>query len=321
MVVSSEQVVFRSLVLSCDFELYFSSDSHHAIVSTSQTPPDFIFVDLSAVSNYTDSFLSALRKASPKSKLILLCTMIQEPLAMRLCASRSGMSSADEYVIFPSGFEDWVEEYRCSLSAPNTPPESSAVIQHLNKLVVQDDLTGLKNRRYLRQFLRQILDCAQKDKFNITLLLFDIDNFKQYNDRYGHPIGDEVLQQVGRLIRQSCRTHDVVARVGGDEFAVVFWDLPSTHKEDGVADERRKLISEHPHETVFMAQRFRRQLSMASFPMLGASGQGQLTISGGLASFPKDGLGEQQLFRMADQAMLHAKQSGKNRIHIVGTPV
>jgi diguanylate cyclase (GGDEF)-like protein len=322
MILSSEQSSFRPLASVCGFELSFPDDSHHAIVLAAQTPLDFMFIHLGSVAGSLESFLSALRKANPKARLILLCTMVQEPLAMRLSISRDGSLPADEYVIFPSGLNDWIEEH-CDARAKvqSAMDASSWSFANLEKLVVEDDLTGLKNRRYLRQFLKQILGYAQTQRFHVTLLLFDIDNFKHYNDQYGHPIGDEVLQQVGKMIKNSCRAHDVVARVGGDEFAVVFWDLPATpHESDGACEERRKRLSEHPRETVFMAQRFRRQLSMANLSILGPSGKGQLTISGGLASFPKDGKDERQLFAMADQAMLHAKCSGKNRIHIVGSP-
>lgn len=319
MIISSEQFPFQPLVSVCGFELVFSKDSHEAIVMAAQGQPDYIFIQVNKMPVNPESFLTALRKASPGAALVLLCAMVEEPRAMRLVHAQQE-AYADEYVIFPSGLDVWIHDH-CGLQAIQHPITNSspASLEHLEKLAVEDDLTGLKNRRYLRQFLKQILQYAEKEKLNVTLLLFDIDNFKLYNDQYGHPVGDEVLRQVGKMIKSSCRTHDVVARVGGDEFAVVFWDLPLPIQEGGTAEERRKLVSEHPRETIFMAQRFRRQLSMAKLSVLGASGKGHLTISGGLASFPKDGKDEQELFLLADQAMLHAKRSGKNRIHIVGT--
>ena len=190
--------------------------------------------------------------------------------------------------------------------------------KQLERLATEDDLTHLKNRRYIRQFLTQILEYARTDNFHVTLLLFDIDNFKHYNDQYGHAVGDAVLYQVGQMMKRCCRSHDVVARVGGDEFAVVFWDLPSEVTHTDIEPERRKSLSEHPKETVFMSERFRLQLSKTQLSCLGACGKGHLTISGGLASFPKDGWDMKQLFEQADRAMLQAKRSGKNRIHIVG---
>lgn len=316
MVISSEQFFFQPLADRCDFELVFSDDSHQAVVLAAQTHFDFIFISTHTAISSLDPLLAALHTADQNSKLYLVCRMPEEPKAMHLLQQ----GRVDEYIIYPFGLNLWVEEY-CKAHAQtetlSSSPEKS--VELLEKLVVLDDLTGLKNRRYLTQFLKQIIGHADKEKFNVTLLLFDIDNFKSYNDQYGHPIGDEVLRQVGELIKHSCRAHDVVARVGGDEFAVVFWDLPTALKDNITVEERRKQISEHPRETIFMAQRFRRQLSMANLSVLGSAGKGHLTISGGLASFPKDGKDERQLFMMADQAMLYAKRSGKNRIHIVGS--
>ncbi|MDT8304206.1 MAG: GGDEF domain-containing protein, partial [Sedimentisphaerales bacterium] len=190
------------------------------------------------------------------------------------------------------------------------------------KLATEDDLTGLKNRRYIREFSRQIIEHAIKENGRVTLLIFDIDNFKHYNDVYGHSVGDEVLKQAAVLMQRCCRSHDVVGRIGGDEFAVIFWDDPQS-KPAGAPDERRFARADHPTEAVFIAKRFVRELENSELtPLagLGPEGKGVLTISGGLASFPRDGSTIQELFQQADTALLEAKRSGKNRIHLVGKP-
>ena len=214
-------------------------------------------------------------------------------------------------------------------------------------MATEDDLTGLKNRRYIWEFSRQIIEHAAKVSGRVTLLVFDIDNFKHYNDLYGHSAGDEVLKQAAVLIRRCCREHDVVGRIGGDEFAVVFWDDPQ-RKARGVprtamvqggpasGAERRSARAEHPKEAIFIAKRFVRELEKAELGpyfvheqvdnmgtqlhLLGPEGKGVLTISGGLASFPRDGSTIQELFQQADKALLEAKHSGKNRIYLVGKP-
>jgi GGDEF domain-containing protein len=153
----------------------------------------------------------------------------------------------------------------------------------------------------------------------VTLLIFDIDNFKHYNDVYGHTAGDEVLKQAAVLMRRCCRGHDVVGRIGGDEFAVVFWDDPQRGplKEEA---ERRSAMADHPGEAIFIAKRFRKGLGKAELHLLGPEGKGVLTISGGLASFPYDGSTTDELFEQADKALLEAKRSGKNKIYLVGSP-
>jgi len=185
-----------------------------------------------------------------------------------------------------------------------------------------DDLTGLKNRRYILEFCRQILKHAQKENGRVTLLIFDIDNFKHYNDVYGHSVGDAILKQAAILMQRCCRAHDVVGRIGGDEFAVVFWDDPQP-KTIGPEDERRSATVEHPKEVpkyIGIAKRFIKELGNADLHLLGPKGEGVLTISGGLASFPRDGSAVQELFQKADKALLEAKRSGKNRIYLVGKP-
>ena len=193
-------------------------------------------------------------------------------------------------------------------------------IKQLEKLATEDELTGLKNRRYIWEFSRQVIEHAGKENGRVTLLIFDIDNFKHYNDVYGHLAGDEVLKQAAVLMRRCCRGHDVVGRIGGDEFAVVFWDRQSTEVRSQKAENRRQTLAEHPKEAIFIAKRFRRELGKAELHLLGPEGKGVLTISGGLASFPRDGPTIQELFQQADKALLEAKRSGKNRIYLVGKP-
>jgi len=208
-------------------------------------------------------------------------------------------------------------------------------IKQLEKLATEDDLTDLKNRRYIWEFSRQMIERAKKDNGRVTLLVFDIDNFKHYNDVYGHLAGDEVLKQAAVLMRRCCRGHDVVGRIGGDEFAVVFWDEPQAKSvgpktsgavtrrlvPDVVSEtERRSAMADHPKEAIFIAERFRRELRRTELHLLGPEGKGLLAISGGLASFPRDGSTVQELFQQADRALLEAKRSGKNRIYLVGKP-
>ena len=90
-----------------------------------------------------------------------------------------------------------------------------------------DEATGLPNRRYLMQALESILAGAEAEKFRVTILLFDLDGFKHFNDTYGHTTGDQILRETSQLFRRHCRQHDIVARYAGDEFVVVFWDADS----------------------------------------------------------------------------------------------
>ena len=191
--------------------------------------------------------------------------------------------------------------------------------KRLQKLAITDELTGLYNARYFRHFLSNILERARTKRFPVTLFLFDIDNFKKYNDSFGHAVGDQILKQTAALIRRCCREHDLVARVGGDEFAVVFWEKegPRQPKEPKAAGTSGRV----PQTPLDILGRFRRLLATEVYSFLGTSGKGTLTISGGLAVYPYDARTMEELIAAADnQLMFRAKQAGKNSVFLVGNP-
>ncbi|MDD5010741.1 MAG: GGDEF domain-containing protein [Phycisphaerae bacterium] len=267
-----------------------------------------------------------LRQATPKSKIFLLVKMWQEPFAIELAARPlNGTKLLDDYYIRPVAFaaESQVHQSIKTATPVKQPAEEHLErIKVLEKLVMEDELTGVKNRRFVREFLRQIIEHSQRQSLQATLLVFDIDNFKKYNDLYGHYVGDNILKQAAVLMQKCCRKQDVVGRIGGDEFAVVFWNLPADRSVTFDAEtpkERRHLESEHPTQVINICERFIRELNKTDLPALGADGKGILAISGGLATFPRDGTTVQELFERADDALLEAKRSGKNRVYLVGS--
>ncbi len=284
-----------------------------------------ITVVMSKTATNLHNGLATLRK-NTDAKILLLARMYEEPKAIKLVASAyNGTGLADDYIIYPVTIEKLCAAiYGISGKTADTvtiaaDKTTRTRIEQLEKLATEDDLTGMKNRRYIWEFARQIIKRAKKDNGRITLLIFDIDNFKHYNDVYGHTAGDEVLKQTALLIRRCCRKHDVVARLGGDEFAVVFWDDPLCTPPPA-GSERRSFTGNHPGEVVVIAKRFRRELEKAEFHLLGPEGKGVLTISGGLTSSGPDSATIEELFEKADSALLEAKRSGKNRIYLVGQP-
>ncbi len=174
--------------------------------------------------------------------------------------------------------------------------------RQLKLLAYRDELSGAWNRRFLRTCLGRAIDDARKSRRPLTVMLFDIDDFKQYNDQWGHDAGDEIIREVVRLLRATIRNGDHVCRIGGDEFAVLFTD-PSPPREPG---------SNHPTTVEVIASRFRDQVAKARFPKLGDDAPGSLSISGGLATFPWDATDVESLLKVADDRLLQSKRQGKN---------
>ncbi len=186
--------------------------------------------------------------------------------------------------------------------------QAASTQRQWRRLAMTDDCTGLPNRRFLQERMRAILAQSAQERFPVTLLLFDIDNFKSYNDSFGYAAGDEILRLTGDLFRKNCREQDVVTRYGGDEFAVVFWD-PEGPRIPG----SRQLES-----ALEVLERFREALRSQRLTHLPPQSDASLTISGGLATYPWDGTSLPALLAGADATLRAAKRAGKNRVLSVG---
>lgn len=176
----------------------------------------------------------------------------------------------------------------------------------LREAAFRDPLTGAWNRRYFDDFLARAIEEARMVRRSLTVLLFDIDDFKRFNDEFGHAAGDEILTECVRLLDTAVRPTDKVCRIGGDEFAVVFYEPQGP----------RELDSRHPTSVFDIAERFRSLVGEARFRKLGDDAPGKLTISGGLATFPWDGRTPEELVERADLLALEGKRQGKNVIAI-----
>jgi diguanylate cyclase (GGDEF)-like protein len=166
--------------------------------------------------------------------------------------------------------------------------------EELERLSVSDALTGLYNRRYLTQRLSEELVRAYRHDASFTVLIADVDEFKKYNDTFGHPAGDEVLKKVANILLSSTRSMDCAARYGGEEFAVLL-----TGTSADVAAE--------------VAERIRAGVASQEFP-----GR-RITLSIGIAEFPNHGQTADEVISSADEALYAAKRAGRNRVVRAGT--
>jgi diguanylate cyclase (GGDEF)-like protein len=172
-------------------------------------------------------------------------------------------------------------------------------VQRAEALSVTDDLTQLYNSRYLSQVLRRETKRASRSGRPLSLLFIDLDGFKSINDTHGHLYGSRALIEAAGVIRQSARETDVVARFGGDEFALI---LPDTGSDGAVA----------------VGERVRDRINAHHF-LRGDGLDIHLTVSVGVATLPDVAASTEGLIQAADEAMYHVKDHGKNGVYVAGT--
>jgi len=169
-------------------------------------------------------------------------------------------------------------------------------ISNLQRISETDPLSGLVNRRGFEQMASQQIEQMGEKKVPLSLIVCDIDHFKKVNDNFGHDVGDQIIKEFGKIIKNSCRRTDIVARIGGEEFCIL---LPVATKEMGL------MVANSARET-FAAHVFR-NLPEGSFQ----------TASFGIAQL-EPGEDYESLFKRADEALYEAKQSGRNKSIVSG---
>jgi len=169
-----------------------------------------------------------------------------------------------------------------------------SLYDNMKIMAVTDGLTGLYNHREFYQSLRRELERARRYRHTLSLLMIDVDDFKMFNDRFGHPAGDIALRNIAELIRKCARTTDIIARYGGEEFAVI---LPEST----------------PVGSLMVAERIKLEVAGHNF-IQNATNSVHLTVSIGIYSSENGEISEDHIVSLADEASYIAKTSGKNRV-------
>ena len=167
--------------------------------------------------------------------------------------------------------------------------------ERLQELAITDGLTELYNYRYFKEHLYKELRRSERTNSNVSVIMLDIDFFKNYNDTYGHLAGDKVLKDIAYLLKNNIRSIDIAARYGGEEFSLI---LIETTKKSArfVAEKLKDIVEQH---------QFRYENTQPN---------GKLTISMGVATFPEDGTTPEKVVHQADQRLYKAKALGRNRV-------
>jgi diguanylate cyclase (GGDEF)-like protein/PAS domain S-box-containing protein len=164
----------------------------------------------------------------------------------------------------------------------------------LREQSVRDHLTGLFNRRYMEETLERELHRATRKQLSLGIIMLDVDDFKRFNDNFGHAVGDAILRELGNLLLEHVREEDIACRYGGDEFIIVLPDA-----SQAVTHERAEFICEY-------AKQFHLQFEGRAFEAV--------TFSLGIAVFPEDGVISADLLKVADDALYRAKRGGRGRV-------
>ena len=283
------------------YEVDSAKDGHDAMKAVKEHQPDLILLDV-MMPKMNGFKVCEVIKSDDATKFIpvILVTALNE-LEDKIKGMNSG---ADDFLAKPFNKLELLVRVRSLLRIKHLHDELQEKVielqrtkEELRQLAITDGLTGLYNYRYFKEQLLQELKRAQRHSLKVAVVMIDIDHFKQYNDKNGHPAGDVVLKDIARLLRDNIRNIDLAARYGGEEFSLILieTDKPSAKI---VSEKIRKLVEDY------------------GFAYESSQPDGKLTISTGVATFPEDGEDFDTLVSKADQRLYLAKEAGRNLIFV-----
>jgi diguanylate cyclase (GGDEF)-like protein len=248
-----------------------------------QENPEVILMDINLPGISGNEALRMIKKNNPLHCVIMLTAYATVDNAIQ--ALKEG---ATDFVKKPFENEHLIHIVNQALEKSRSLLERKKLEEEVERLSITDDLTGLYNHRHFFKTLESELVRMKRQKTTLSLLMFDLDHFKRYNDLYGHWEGDQVLKKMGDIIRNSIRSNvDSGYRYGGDEFATL-------------------LIGASLDQTLAIAERIRSSIEQAGFQ--------DITVSIGMCTF-QDRFTLERFVKAADDAMYVAKNSGGNRIY------
>ncbi|MFA1689163.1 PleD family two-component system response regulator [Candidatus Rickettsia barbariae] len=200
----------------------------------------------------------------------------------------------NDYFVYPIEESELLARIRTQLRRKQYQDNLRNDLEQSVNLAVKDDLTGLFNRRYFDIHLKQIIEKTNKESITLYLLMCDIDNFKHVNDTYGHQAGDKVLTIVSRILKNTLRVTDLIARFGGEEFTILLTDIDIS-------------------KAIETAERVRVKIECMNFHIEDQIEPLKTTISIGVTKYKKEESIESFIER-ADKAMYEAKTTGKNKV-------
>lgn len=265
------------------YQVLTAATGEEGIQCVEREKPDVVLMDINLPGMDGNQALKEIKRINPIQSVIMLTAYATVDNAIE--ALKLG---ATDFIKKPFENEHLIHIVNQALEKYHTLLEKERLEEEVRRLSITDDLTGLYNHRHFFKALEAELVRMKRQGTSLSLLMFDIDNFKQYNDLHGHIEGDRVLKKIGSIVKNSIRSNvDSGYRYGGDEFAVLL--IGATREQAlGIAERIRSTIEE--------------------------SGFERITVSIGLAEF-NDQYDLEGFVKTADHAMYMAKNSGGNRIY------
>jgi len=254
---------------------------------------DLILCDLMMPGMDGFKFLS-MKKARPEFNDIPVIMLTgAEDVKLKIKGLEQG---ASDYVTKPFDPGELIARVKVHYKIRTLQEELKATNRRLEELSNTDGLTKLYNRRYFMELLELEFQRAQRYQAKFSFVMIDIDNFKNFNDSYGHLMGDSILYEIAQILQENLRVNDVVGRYGGEEFALF---MPET-------DLKGALV---------VAERYRKRIE--DFVLVESERKLKVTISLGAAAYPNPQIGTvDDLIRLADNALYKAKRNGRNRVEV-----
>jgi len=287
------------VLLRDGYDVVTAANGREAIVKARTQAPDLVLLDM-ILPDMDGLEVLRLVKARPDERFLpVIILSVKSDVDTKVEGLRIG---ADDFIAKPFAEAEILARCAAMLRIKLLQDQLRATRRSLEEQSVTDGLTGLKNRRFFDERLPEEFRRAQRYSDPVSLMMIDLDHFKEVNDRYGHQMGDVVLRDAAAAIKASVRDPDICSRYGGEEFAVI---LPKTHLGGALTVAER------------VWRGLRDQVYRQEVPAVGQAtvAEVRVTASVGLAIFPsRDIVTAELLVKFADEALYQAKRSGRNNI-------
>ncbi|MGA1844300.1 MAG: diguanylate cyclase [bacterium] len=261
---------------SAGYTVHHVKSADEGLAFLAETVPDLILSDVDMPGLSGIEFCIRVRQNIQTAAVPLILLADNQQVCDRIGGLKMG---ADDYIPKPLDPLELIVRIEAKLER----------FRDLRRLINLDAFTNLYNREYFDRNLNKILKMSSRYRHRVSLVLFDIDFFKTFNDTYGHQVGDYVLKEVAMMIRGGLREVDIVARYGGDEFVAI---LPETPKKNAL----------------IAVERIKKALEKRGFSYNGISEGLHISISAGVATYPEDAQTDYELINKADSALYADKK-------------